>query len=230
MSYTTVTGQLLETSGAVPGPGTYVKFELRGYEPQVPRVVGTNVIVDSIEVDAFVDVNGNISEQLVDNQTITPAGTFYHITFFEMGVISSEIDWIITGASVNLSTATPSGGCAPGVALPCLCGFSIAISFMGTLTAGQVIAMVAVPNVMIFPVNLLGSIAVAGVTPTGTANILVNKNGVQFATISFAPGQANATFTGSMTTFNIGDTLSLVGPTPADSTLANLTITLEANS
>jgi len=102
---TTVTARLL-TTGAAP-TGCFVRFQLMNYGTNVPRVVGTNVIVDKTNLVANCDVAGNVSVIIQDNATISPAGTYYHVSFYQNGLLFRSGDWIITGATFDLNTAVP---------------------------------------------------------------------------------------------------------------------------
>ena len=71
--------------------------------------------------------------------------------------------------------------------------------------------------------------AKAGVTATATAVYSIQKNGVQFGTLSFGAGVTNGVFDGTATSFVAGDVLSIVAPSPRDATLAQVAITLAGN-
>ena len=76
-----------------------------------------------------------------------------------------------------------------------------------------------------FPTNLTASRASSLVASTGAAVIDLQKNGVSFGTITFT-GSTTGVFSATATSFAAGDVLTAVGPAPANSTLADLSITL----
>lgn len=71
--------------------------------------------------------------------------------------------------------------------------------------------------------------AKAGVTATATAVYSIQKNGVEFGTLSFGAGITNGVFDGTATSFVAGDVLSIVAPSPRDATLAQVALTLAGN-
>lgn len=77
--------------------------------------------------------------------------------------------------------------------------------------------------------GMAGSVGSAGAPAAANADIDVQKNGVSVGTISFAAGQAEATFTmASETAFAARDILTLIAPAVQDTTLADISITLAA--
>jgi hypothetical protein len=104
-------------------------------------------------------------------------------------------------------------------------GFGLAIAIPGAaLTASEWLFGHKFDVAVDFPLNLTGSQAVAGVSATGSPALSVQKNGVQFATLTYS-GTAG-TFAGTATSFAIGDLLEVVAPASPDATLAHLSITL----
>lgn len=81
-----------------------------------------------------------------------------------------------------------------------------------------------------FPASLVGSQGKSGVSATASTTISVQKNGAQFGTIVFAAVATVPTYTGTLTTFNPGDYLSIVAPASADATLADIGITLKISN
>jgi hypothetical protein len=78
-------------------------------------------------------------------------------------------------------------------------------------------------------VNFAGSAASAGTAATSAAAFNIQKNGSNIGTMNFAASATTATFTlASATTFNAGDVLTILAPSPQDATLANVSWTLEA--
>lgn len=81
----------------------------------------------------------------------------------------------------------------------------------------------------ILPVALSGSLAVCGIAPTAARTILLKKNGVQFASITFAAGSTSGQFAATVeNVFVAGDILSIEAPASSDTTFADCSFTLRA--
>ena len=77
------------------------------------------------------------------------------------------------------------------------------------------------------PSGLTGSQAYADTAATAAATIDIQKNGVSVGSINFAIGSNTATFTmASATSFAIGDRIAFINQATADTTLADIAITL----
>lgn len=76
-----------------------------------------------------------------------------------------------------------------------------------------------------FPANMQGSVGKASVAATANAVFSIQKNGVQFATMTFAAGSTSATFAGTATSFVSGDELKVVAPSSQDATLSQVRAT-----
>jgi Putative phage tail protein len=77
------------------------------------------------------------------------------------------------------------------------------------------------------PAGLTGSRGTATVAATATTTINIQKNGTTVGTMTFAASASTATFMMNSTmTFSAGDVLTLVAPSTADATLANLAWTI----
>ncbi len=78
--------------------------------------------------------------------------------------------------------------------------------------------------------NLPNSRAVAGVAATAITTFDLQRNGASIGSIQWAAAATTATFTlAANENFSAGDVLSIVGPTPADATLEDISITLVGN-
>jgi hypothetical protein len=108
-----VTAILKDPSGApATGQNTYVRFTLEGYGSNIPRVVGTNIIVPPFK-DFKPDANGNISGSIQGNDTISvganPAGgTWYRVCEYRLGQLFRCNNFTITGGAFDLDSATPN--------------------------------------------------------------------------------------------------------------------------
>lgn len=78
-----------------------------------------------------------------------------------------------------------------------------------------------------FPANLEDSQAGAEVAATSEAVFSITKNGVEFATLTFPAGNSTGVFAcATDTTFESGDVLRVIAPTPRDATLSGVAATL----
>ncbi|MDD3030319.1 MAG: DUF2793 domain-containing protein [Alphaproteobacteria bacterium] len=100
--------------------------------------------------------------------------------------------------------------------------YDVGGSYNGAPTDSLVLLRYPFNRAVSFPLNMANSHAVSGVAATASAVFSLRKNGVQFATMTFAAGTALATFAGAATSFAIGDVLTIMSPSPADSTLADI--------
>jgi hypothetical protein len=104
-------------------------------------------------------------------------------------------------------------------------GFGLGIAIPGAaLTSSEWLFGHKFDIAVNFALNLSGSQATAGVGATGSPVLSIKKNGVQFATLTYSG--TTGTFSGSATSFAIGDLLEVVAPASPDATLARLSITL----
>jgi hypothetical protein len=94
---------------------------------------------------------------------------------------------------------------------------------------GETILQFVSPKPMTFYAGLADSYGHAVVAPAASAVYSIRKNGVQFATATFAIGANVATFVcASNSVFAAGDILTIVAPSPRDTTLATVALTLTA--
>lgn len=97
-------------------------------------------------------------------------------------------------------------------------------------TAGEVLVAHRAPVAFTLPASLTDSQARAGTPATSASVFSIRKNGTEVGTITFGSGspQDVGTFSfASLTSFAIGDELSIVAPAVADSTIAGIAISLK---
>lgn len=92
----------------------------------------------------------------------------------------------------------------------------------GELVARHVVSDIGVT----FPAGLTGSEASAEAASTGTAVFSLQKNGVEFGTVTFTASDQGVLASASPAQFVAGDVLSVVAPSPRDLTLSDISITL----
>lgn len=96
-------------------------------------------------------------------------------------------------------------------------------TFPGQPTSGAIILRYPVPRALRFQAGFPSSKGVAGTTPSAAVTFTIRKNGTQFGTMDFAAGATTATFTAAVDTdFALGDVLTVVAPSPADTALADI--------
>jgi len=104
---TTVTGTMKDVQGnLLSGTGDYATFQLMNFGSNVPRVTGTNIVVQTQPLRITpAQLQAGVTIQA--NDTITPATTFYRVTFFQGSRPFRSADHRITGTTYNLDSATP---------------------------------------------------------------------------------------------------------------------------
>lgn len=84
--------------------------------------------------------------------------------------------------------------------------------------SGAVLWQVVFAREVVFPVNLVGSVAICLSASTVNVMMAIFKNGSSIGSINFAASSLVATFTfASQVTFNSGDILQVYGPSPTNS-------------
>jgi len=107
----TVTCKFEDATGANLQGNAFVRFRLRNFSGFVPRVIGTTIIVET-QIDVAPDSSGNISTPIWGNDNIDPGGTsnppstYYTVEYWNQGRITSQANYSIVGASLNLDTAS----------------------------------------------------------------------------------------------------------------------------
>ena len=102
---TTFTITLLQPSEVKVTKDAFVRFELKNYGANVPRVIGSHVILSSI-VDFRPDTNGIVSGTITGNDVISPINTYYSIGFFKGGTRFYTCDMIISGSTQDLDNTS----------------------------------------------------------------------------------------------------------------------------
>jgi hypothetical protein len=105
---------------------------------------------------------------------------------------------------------------------------TISIQFLDIPQSGQPITRYTCRQALLLPADLIGSLCSAGI-PAAAAQILdVARNGINFATINFAPGESQAILAGAAQSFVSGDVLTIT-PRTTDATLAQISGYLAAS-
>jgi hypothetical protein len=94
-------------------------------------------------------------------------------------------------------------------------------------TSSMIMARIIAVRAFSLPASLSGSQATAGTAATASTTIDLQKNGVSFGTVVWSAAGTTGAFTSaSGATFAAGDVLRIVAPASADTTLADISITL----
>jgi hypothetical protein len=104
--------------------------------------------------------------------------------------------------------------------------YDLSFSWENLTPNAETMARFVTPRAFTVPTNASGSFAKAAVAATASTTYTLKKNGTSIGTIVFAAAGTNGTFTVTQTAFAAGDVLTLDGPATADTTLADVAITL----
>jgi hypothetical protein len=147
---------------------------------------------------------------------------------------SGTLTFALKTQAANTFLAGPTSGAAAAPTMRALVQadlpaqpFDLTAFYPGVPAASAIVTRVPVARAVSFPSGLPGSVAKASVAATSTTNFDVQKNGTSVGTITFAAGATSATFTAASTiTLAAGDVISIIAPSTADATLANVGIVL----
>lgn len=105
-AFTTVSGTLSSPDGTY--VGSFVRLELKNYGANAPYfIIGTSKgIIDPSAKEFHANKNGSVSFQIIGNNSITPTGTYYTITFFAHMNRYYSCNTYINGTSVSLNNLT----------------------------------------------------------------------------------------------------------------------------
>lgn len=105
--------------------------------------------------------------------------------------------------------------------------YDMAMFAPGVLANSQKLTRVNMARAVTFPSGLTGSYATAGVAATASTTFTITRNGTSIGSINFAASATTGTFTfSSAVTTAAGDIIQVTGPSTADATLADVSITL----
>lgn len=115
--------------------------------------------------------------------------------------------------------------------------YDIQAGIAGAPTANQLIGQSSIVRSVSFSANFAGSSAYAGTAATATATVIVSKivsgTTTQIGTVVFSAGATTGTFTttgGASQSLSAGNVIQFTAPATADSTLANISITLAGSA
>lgn len=105
--------------------------------------------------------------------------------------------------------------------------YDIGGGFSGTGAASQSILYTPILRAITFSANLAGSAAIAKTAATASTVFTIYHNGTNIGTLTYAAASTTGTFSvASGFTTAAGDVLEIIGPATADTTLANVSVSL----
>jgi hypothetical protein len=125
-----------------------------------------------------------------------------------LGSISTTLGSIASGSGVTIEIAL--------------------IAAEGKINSAENLPFITLSKAITIPVNFAGAASYAETAPTADATFTIQQNGSNVGTIKFAAGSHTATFTAaSPIALAVGDRLAPIGPSPADATLSDVSVTIQ---
>jgi len=106
--------------------------------------------------------------------------------------------------------------------------YDMGIALSGSPSNSQVLCTYPMPRSVTFPYDCGTSQAYGGTAATAQTVFSFKKDGVEFATCTFAAAGQTGTFSGEQTAFTAGEVFTLVAPASADATLADIGFAITA--
>ena len=222
-------GNFQDTQGNVLNLG-YLTFTLS----QDAQANSTTEICAGREIKILLNSSGSIStspaQYMWPNDVLTPANTFYVVRGYTSAgqlvwgpnsqqVLSSPSPFDVGAWQPNSVNTSPQN----------VVTYDIGVFFPGQTAGNQLLLLIPVERQVTFAANMVPSVSACGTNPTGSVLVTLNKNGVSFGTLTIATSGVG-TFSTTATTFSAGDVLTMYGPSSADSTWANIGITLSGTT
>lgn len=153
------------------------------------------------------------------------------VTVNTTGFTSGKIPlYLVVTGTTTVTSYTDERSYAPAAlsaagAMP----YDLLMYFPGVPAASQVMGRIIVPRAITLPASLSGSYASSITSAAAATTLTLAKNGSSIGTVNFAAGSSTATFTfTSSVSFAAGNILTLTNQAPADSALANVSLSLAA--
>lgn len=119
-----------------------------------------------------------------------------------------------------VQSAIPAAGTIP---------YDMPMFLPGVMTNSQLLSRIIFTRAITFPANLTATQCSARVAATASTTLTLNKNGSSIGTLVFAASGTVPTITfSSSVSFAAGDILTITGPATADTTLADISLTIAA--
>ena len=194
-----------------------------GAQGDTGAVGATGISVNVLGSDTVINIKAKTAVAVGDAWIATDTGTDSDALAVVVGDRLRATDTATPSHFVNVGTDKGADGITPTV-------INIAAFLQGTLGAAELLASFVVDTPISFPIGLTGAQAYADTTATAAAVININKNGTLIGSVNFAIGASIATFTlTTATAFVAGDRLSFENQATADTTLADISITLRGD-
>lgn len=216
-------------------PGTELDIEFNAIELTLDEILTNLALIQRDDGDL---ANESVHYDTLDDEL--RLGVFYPLTawatdtayaeralvVYDFAIYRCLVSHTSTTFSVNLNagkwvlvTRLPAGDVSGR--------YDMAMSVSGVPLAGEELFFHVFTASIKFEASLSGSVAKANVAATAEAVFSIKKNGVEFATLTFAAAGTTGSFVAaSATTFTIGDVLTVIAPASQDATLAGIAITL----
>jgi len=218
----TVTGHALYPSNSAPANAS-VCFSLLNFKPNLPRVVGTGVLIQQTNFCITVSTaDGSFSTVLFENPSITPANTSWRVDYLWNGIQQASATYNVNASPFNLDVATPLASLPIATASTVvtnsfICAVPVAAT---TWTCTHNLNDSFVVTEAFDPTNkLLWPDTITNTTPNVTVLTFVTAQAgtariVSTAAINIATSQPNAVITNPVgnQTINAGFSFNVLGP------------------
>jgi hypothetical protein len=202
--------------------------QVTGASPEIQITAGRTL---KVTLDGSGNVNASPAQSVWPNDVLTPANTYYIVSVY---TASGQLVWGPNAQQV-LSSPSPydvGAGWSPArvnVNSAAVTTYDIGVFFPGQMTNSQLLLLLPVERQVNFAVNMVPSVSACGTNPTASTTLTLKRNGTSFGTL-IVNTSGVGTFATSATTFNAGDVLTIVGPGTADTTYADVGITLSGTT
>lgn len=174
---------------------------------------------------------GSITGNVTDQTDLTSTFEKYSNRGIASGYVplngAALISLAYIGTGTKDSTTYLRGDGAWASITAAISPYDIAAAVTGLPTAGASLIVLQMVRAAFIPANAVGSSATAGTAGTVTnAVFILNKNGTQIGTVTFAAGSTTGVFSVTASSFAIGDIITLIAPSPQNATLANIGINI----
>jgi hypothetical protein len=202
--------------------------QVTGASPEIQITAGRTL---KINLDSSGNINASPAQSVWPNDVLTPANTYYIVSVY---TAAGQLVWGPNSQQV-LSSPSPydvGAGWSPArvnINSAAVTTYDIGVFFPGPVSNNQLLLLLPVERQVNFAVNMVPSVSACGTNPTASVTLTLNRNGSSIGTL-IVNTSGVGTFATSATTFNAGDVLTIVGPVTADTTYADVGITLSGTT
>jgi hypothetical protein len=151
------------------------------------------------------------------------------VTVNTTGFVAGKIPLytVVTGASTVTSYTDQRSYVPAALLAPGSQPYDLLMFFPGAPAGNQTMGRIIVPRAVTLPLNLAGSYGSSITFAAAAVTLTLSRNGSSIGTVNFAAGASTATFTfAAAVTLAAGSLLTLTNQATADSTLANISLSL----